>query len=83
MKKKQEESLISRLSRSTEIGSTPRTYYKVSSWSISSKNGKMKRIKRNMFVEVIVTDHKAGVCQITPVAGMGSMGVKSSNLLVK
>jgi len=57
-----------------------RTYYQIVSHTCHSKNGKIKRIKRTMLVEVVVTDHKHGVCTITPVAGHGSMTVKSNNL---
>lgn len=60
-----------------------RTYYKISSYTTTSKNGKLKRVMRNMFVEVIVIEHSKGVCQVAPVAGMGSMGVKSSKLIIK
>ncbi len=57
-----------------------KAYYKIKSYTLNSSDGKIKRVPREMWVEVNVTDHKSGKCNITPVRGYGSLSVKSDNL---
>lgn len=60
-----------------------RTYYEVTSPSFTSNGNKVKRTIRKMLVEVIVTNHKAGLCEITPVTGYGTIRVKAHKLQIK
>lgn len=63
--------------------SKARTYYKVVSPSYATKKGKVSRIQRVMWVEVLVTGHDKGVCIITPITGYGSMSVRADKLKVQ
>lgn len=60
-----------------------RTYYEVKVPTMTSKKGKIARLEQKMLVEVVITEHNKGIpglCQVTPVAGYGTIGVKSKNL---